>query len=88
MAGYIIVSLAAMALAAFIAVLGFKERRELHDRLAAKDLEEFKYFKTVHPIEAKHNEEVLALQRKKIEEDAKKHKTADEIEGEKKAEGF
>lgn len=46
-------------------VLNHKNVAELHDRLAAKNLEEFKYEKEVRPVELAHNKEMLEIDREK-----------------------
>lgn len=48
-------------------ILNHKVVAELHDRLAAKDLADFKYHQKLEPVELEHNEKVLKLQREKIE---------------------
>lgn len=48
-------------------ILNHKTVSELHDRLAAKDLADFKYHQKIEPVEIEHNEEVLKFEREKLE---------------------
>ena len=64
-----------MLINAFVILLNYKmsrlhydEKSELFDRLSAKNLEEYKYFRDNHPLEVDHNKRVLESSRKAEEE--------------------
>ncbi len=48
--------------------LHYEEKSELFDRLSAKNLEEYKYFRDNHPLEVDHNKKILETQRRAEEE--------------------
>lgn len=43
--------------------LHYNEKKDLYDRLMAKSIEEFKYFKEIQPVEVEHNRESLKKSR-------------------------
>ncbi len=71
-------------------ILNQRTVSELHDRLAAKDLADFKYHKEIEPVELDHNAEVLRLKRKELEErvEAEKKMTPEEKAARAAAAGF
>lgn len=63
-------------------VLNHKHVSELHDRLAAKSLEEFKYEKSVRPVELEHNKKMLEVDREKAKVELEHEKKMPESERE------
>lgn len=65
--GYIITIVLLVAALGLEKILNHRIVSDLNDRLASKSLEDFKYHQKIEPVEVKHNEEVLKLQRDKIQ---------------------
>ena len=55
--------LANVAMALVLTHLHYKEKASLHEQLASKSLEEYKYFQKTFPVELEHNKKVLEKQR-------------------------
>jgi len=85
--GYIITIVLLVAALVVEKILNHKNVAELHDRLAAKNLEDFKYHKEIEPIELEHNKKILELNREKVEQDLAAEKKMTKTERELAAEG-